>query len=43
MNTEDDSFPIPHEEVEAAVKLLKKGKSAGVDNTQEHLASEEEQ
>ena len=32
MNTEDDNFPILHEEVEAAVKLLKNGKSAGVDN-----------
>ena len=32
MNTEEDNFPILHEEVEAAVKSLKKGKSAGVDN-----------
>ena len=30
VNTEDDNFPILHEEVEAAVKSLKKGKSAGV-------------
>ena len=32
MNTEEDNFPILREEVEAAVKSLKKGKSAGVDN-----------
>ena len=30
-HTEDD-HPILHKEVEAAVQLLKKGKSAGVDN-----------
>ena len=28
----NDSYPILREEVEAAVKSLKKGKSAGVDN-----------
>ena len=32
MNTEEDNFQILCEEVEAAVKSLKKGKSAGVDN-----------
>ena len=32
MNTEEDNFPILREEVEIAVKSLKKGKSAGVDN-----------
>ena len=32
MNTEEDNFPILREEVEAAEKSLKKGKSAGVDN-----------
>ena len=32
MNTEEDNFPILHEELEAAVKSLKKVKSAGVDN-----------
>ena len=32
MNTEEDNFPILREEVEAAVKFLVKGKSAGVDN-----------
>ena len=32
MNTKEDNFPILREEVEAAVKSLKKGKSAGVDN-----------
>ena len=32
MNTEEDNFPILREEVEAAVKSLKRGKSAGVDN-----------
>ena len=31
MDTEDD-HPILHREVEASVQLLKKGKSAGVDN-----------
>ena len=30
--TEDDDYPIFREEVEAAVKSLKKGKSAGIDN-----------
>ena len=30
--TNNDNHPILHEEVEAAVKTLKKGKSAGVDN-----------
>lgn len=29
---EDDDFPILREEIEAAVKSLKKGKAAGVDN-----------
>ena len=32
MNTEEDNFPILREEVEAAGKSLKKGKSAGADN-----------
>ena len=32
MNTEENKFPIIREEVEAAVKSLKKGISAGVDN-----------
>ena len=32
MNTEEDNFPTLREELEAAVKSLKKGKSAGVDN-----------
>ena len=32
MNTEEGNFPSLREEVEAAVKSLKKGKSAGVDN-----------
>ena len=32
MNTEEDNFPILREEVDAAVKPLKKGKSTGVDN-----------
>ena len=32
MNIEEDNFPILREEVEAAVKSLKKGKSAGVVN-----------
>ena len=30
--TDNDNYPILREEVEAAVKSLKKGKSAGVDN-----------
>ena len=30
--TEEDDCPILREEVEAAVKSLKKGKSAGIDN-----------
>ena len=30
--TDNDNYPILREEVEAAVKLLKKGKSAGADN-----------
>ncbi|KAI0238708.1 GATA zinc finger domain-containing protein 1 [Lamellibrachia satsuma] len=30
--TEEDDYPILREEVEAAVKSLKKGKSAGIDN-----------
>ena len=30
--TNNDSYPILQEEVEAAVKSLKKGKWAGVDN-----------
>ena len=33
----NDSYPILWEEVEAAVKLLKKGKSAGVDNIPSEL------
>ena len=33
----NDSYPILREEVEAAVKLQKKGKSAGVDNTPSEL------
>ena len=32
MNTKEDNLPILCEEVEAAVKSLKKGKSAGIDN-----------
>ena len=32
INTEEDNFPILREKVEAAVKSLKKRKSAGVDN-----------
>ena len=32
INSEEDNFPILREEVEAAFKSLKKGKSAGVDN-----------
>ena len=31
-DTEEDNYPILREEVEAAIKSLKKGKSAGVDN-----------
>ena len=43
-NTDTDNFPILREEVEAAVKALKKGKSAGVDNIPGELvqASREE-
>ena len=33
----NDSYPILREEVEAAVKSLKKGKSAGVDNIPSEL------
>ena len=33
----NDSYPILREEVEAAVKSLKKGKSAGVDNISSEL------
>ena len=33
----NDSYPIPWEEVEAAVKSLRKGKSAGVDNISSEL------
>ena len=36
IDTEDD-HPILRKEVEAAVQLLKKGKSAGVDNIQAEL------
>ena len=32
MKSEEDNFPIIREEVEAAVKSLKKGKSDGVGN-----------
>ena len=32
--TDNDNYPILREEVEAAVKSLKKGKSAGADNVQ---------
>ena len=35
--TNNDSYPILREEVEAAVKSLKKGKSAGVDNIPSEL------
>ncbi|XP_030834415.1 uncharacterized protein LOC115921255 [Strongylocentrotus purpuratus] len=35
--TNNDSYPILREEVEAAVKSLKKGKSAGVDNISSQL------
>ena len=35
--TNNDSYPILWEEVEAAVKSLKKGKSAGVDNIPSEL------
>ena len=35
-DTEGD-YPILHREVEAAVQLLKKGKSAGVDNIKAEL------
>ena len=35
--TNNDSHPILREEVEAAVKTLKKGKSAGVDNIQAEI------
>ena len=35
--TNNDSYPILWEEVEAAVKSLKKGKSAGVDNIASEL------
>ena len=34
---DNDSYPILQEEVEAAVKSLKKGKSAGVDNIRSEL------
>ena len=34
----NDSYPILREEVEAAVKSLKKGKSAGVDNIPSELS-----
>ena len=34
---DNDSYPILREEVEAAVKSLKKGKSAGVDNIPSEL------
>ena len=37
MNTEKDNFPILREEVEAAVKSLKKGKSHGIDNISAEL------
>ena len=33
----NDSYPILREEVEAPVKSLKKGKSAGVDNVPSEL------
>ena len=36
--TNNESYPILREEVEAAVKSLKKGKSAGVDNIPSELA-----
>ena len=36
-----DSYPIVREEVEAAVKSLKKGKSAGVDNIPSELVQAE--
>ena len=39
--TNNDSYPIPSEEVEAAVKSLKKGKSAGVDNIPSELVQAE--
>ena len=35
--TSNDSYPILLEEVEAAVKSLKKGTSAGVDNIPSEL------
>ena len=35
--TNNDSYPILWEEVEATVKSLKKGKSAGVDNIPSEL------
>ena len=31
-STNDDDFPVPREEVEAAISSLKSGKAAGVDN-----------
>ena len=34
---DNDSYPILQEEVEVAVKSLKKGKSAGVDNIRSEL------
>ena len=37
----NDSYPILWEEVEAAVKSLKKGKSAGVDNIPSELVQAE--
>ena len=33
----EDNYPILHKEMEAAAQLLKKGKSAGVDNTPAEL------
>ena len=40
--TNSDSYPILWEEVEATVKSLKKGKSAGVDNIPSELIQQEE-
>ena len=37
--TEEDDYPILREEVEAAVKSLRKGKSAGIDNIPAELVS----
>ena len=39
----NDSYPILREEVEAAVKSLKKGKSAGVDNIPSELGPGQEE